>query len=151
MIKIILIKKINNLGNIGNIVLVKNGYAMNFLLPNNFAIIATKNNINNINNKINEVNLSIEYKNKYIKEIKDKIIKLSLNDLTIYMKLIDEKKIFGSINKIDIIKILNNKDIKINKNQIILNKPIKIVGEHLIKIKIHNSILELNINILGNN
>ncbi len=136
MIKIIILKK-NNLGNFGDIVNVKLGYARNYLIPYNKAIYATKININKINKK--KIFLSEFKKNKEIKYdyIYKKISLLS--PLRLYYRCSKNGKLFNSLKSIDIYKILLSK-VKYNfsKKSIVLpNGPIKKIGSHKINIVLY--------------
>lgn len=131
--KIILLKKIQNLGNIGEIVDVKNGFAKNYLLPLNKALIVNKENILNFSIKEKEINTRL--KSKLEKENKKNN---HLDELSIIIPVEADKngKIYGSINKKNITKILNKMNYKINTNQIKNKLFIKKIGNYEIEIEL---------------
>ncbi|WGH24693.1 MAG: 50S ribosomal protein L9 [Candidatus Shikimatogenerans bostrichidophilus] len=117
MIKIILKKKINNLGNKYDLIKVKSGYALNYLIPQKFAIIATKSQIkiNNeiLKNIINKDKLLINKYNNYINYLKKKKIKFNLKITDTIFLIITKKIILDKIKKFKI--IIKTKDISLNK------------------------------------
>ncbi|WGH25431.1 MAG: 50S ribosomal protein L9 [Candidatus Shikimatogenerans bostrichidophilus] len=147
MIKIILKKNIENLGYKYDVLYVKSGYALNYLIPNQYAIIATKSEekINNelLKQKKEKFNLLINQYKKYIKLIKN-------INITFSIKKKNTDKIFGSITKKEIKKKLEDYKIFIPKNKIyIKNKIIKHPGKYKIKIKLFKELETfLNITIL---
>ncbi len=148
MIKIIIIKK-NSLGKIGNILNVKLGYARNYLIPYNFALYATKNNIN----KFNRINLIKDIKDKNKKKKLHIIYKniILLSPIKLYYKCSKNGKLFDSLNSNDISNIISKKlNYKLSKKSIILlNGPIKFIGKHLINISLNKKKIDFYINIIA--
>ncbi|WP_367670531.1 50S ribosomal protein L9 [Sodalis-like secondary symbiont of Drepanosiphum platanoidis] len=136
---VFLIKKILNLGNIGDKINVKNGYARNFLIPKEKAILVTKENIEYFKKKQLQEKLKIK-KIKKIAQIKaDKINKLS--NIIIYAKSGEKGKIFGSIGYKEILKEIKLMGINLIKKEIKLpNGPLKNIGDYKIYIKLYNKI-----------
>lgn len=146
-IQIILKKDHLNLGEIGKITSISRGYALNYLIPNDIAEIATKN-------KIKHITMFKQIKNKEIKnsEIISKALQKNLeilNKISIRKKIGKKNNIFGSINEKDIKnKILKYIGIKIDKKQIIINN-IKKIGIFNIEINISNNIkCNIQVNII---
>lgn len=129
--KIILLKKIKNL-EIGTITTVKNGYAKNFLIPSQIAIIANKKNIEKIE-KIEKTTLNIEKKSKYLSQ---KDLK-KINEINIIIPAIvqNNDKIYGSINKQRLFNIFKYLDIKINIKNLITPLLIKTTGDYKLEFK----------------
>ncbi|MDH3004889.1 MAG: 50S ribosomal protein L9 [Candidatus Shikimatogenerans sp. JK-2022] len=144
MIEIILKKNKKKLGKKYNIIKVKSGYALNYLIPKNYAIIATKDEIKKNNEKIKIINRKKKEKIKKYKKYINLIKKLNLK---FYLK---KKK---GINKKKIIKYLKNKKILIKKKNIFLKeKNILIPGEYKIKIFFSEGLETfLKINLLSSN
>ncbi|MCV2508626.1 MAG: 50S ribosomal protein L9 [Candidatus Lightella neohaematopini] len=118
---VILLCKINKLGNVGDKVAVKDGYARNFLLPNKKALVANKDNLLFFNNK--KIQLEKELAD-YEYKITDKVNKIKeLNNITILAKVGKNNKIFGSINSNHIVKYMKNHGIYLKNKEI--NLPIK--------------------------
>lgn len=135
MIKIILLEKVLGIGILGDIVSVKSGYARNFLIPNGKAIPATDINIKYFSDIKNKIKLEIEQKYKFSKD-RAKVID-DLKSIQIKGKVTKKGKLFGSINKSDIISYFNNIGIKLYRNEIILDKLIRKIGNYNLIIKLH--------------
>ncbi|MCM8764892.1 MAG: 50S ribosomal protein L9 [Candidatus Omnitrophica bacterium] len=131
--KIILIKDVKNLGNEGEIVEVKNGYARNYLIPRGFAIEASKENLK----KIEEIKrVAAVRKEKLLKEAESLQKHLNRISVTIEANAGEEEKLFGSITPDDIVSSLKiQHDIQIDKHQIKIEEPIKKLG--IYKIPVH--------------
>jgi large subunit ribosomal protein L9 len=134
-VKVILIKNVKKLGSEGDIVNVADGYARNYLFPKGLAEEATKTNIK----KLKEYKKKEEKKAKNEKNDAEKLAqKLKEDKINITAKAGEKGKLFGSITNKDIAEIVEEKKkIKIDKRKIQLDDPIKDVGEHNIKIKLH--------------
>ncbi|CAA3710215.1 LSU ribosomal protein L9P [Candidatus Portiera aleyrodidarum] len=128
--KVIVIEKNSNSGKQGEIINVKNGYARNYLRRKGLAIISNKKNIEFLNEK--RKYFLKEYK-KYINQIKNKLKNVKIE---IFCKTGPAGKLFGTIGRRYLSQILKeNYGIKINKNQININKNIiKKNGEYKIKL-----------------
>ncbi|AAO27211.1 50S ribosomal protein L9 [Buchnera aphidicola str. Bp (Baizongia pistaciae)] len=146
--QIILLEKLDNLGNKGDILFVKSGYARNFLIPYGKAIFATKDNIKF------EINKKEELERELIKKIsiaKTKCEKIkNIKSIVIPAQVGIEGKLFGSVGSRDIAKKLSElSNIKIKKHEIyFLNGALKHVGQHKVIFKPHHSVsitVEINI------
>ncbi|WDR80371.1 50S ribosomal protein L9 [Candidatus Purcelliella pentastirinorum] len=139
MIKIILLEKVLGLGVLGNVVHVKSGYARNFLIPFGKAIIATDINIKHYKNI--KYQMQLEYKEKYdfAKQRAKDII--SLNPIIIKRRFTKNGKLFGSVNKSDLINYFNNMGVKIYRNEIIFDHLIRKSGEYNVSIKLNAEIV----------
>ena len=131
---IILLEKIKKLGNIGDEVTVKSGYARNFLVPNNKALYATVENRKYFEEKKNEINSNNE---KLIKKAEEKQKKLSEQEVILIRAASDTGQLFGSVSTKDIVNSLAEKNISILKNEIDLNKSIKYLTFEKITINLH--------------
>ena len=129
--KVILTTNIKKLGKIGDLVTVKDGYARNYLLPNNMALRNNKKNseyYEKIKNKMEE-NEKLRFNEA--NELIDKISNIKI----IFKKEADEKQqLYGSITKKEILDFLNEANVKIKSDDLIIKSPIKSIGEHLIEI-----------------
>ncbi len=135
--KVILRKDFEQLGKIGDLVEVKNGYARNFLLPRQIAYVATKGNIRALEEE------KQQYAKKEIKQLnaaKTLAEELSNVSITIPVKVGEEDKIFGSVTTQMIADALKEKNYDIDKRKIILEEPIKALGIYEVNIKLHNDV-----------
>lgn len=136
--KVILTQYQEKLGDVGDLIDVKAGYANNYLIPQNIALIATKGNINQMK-LVKKSALKVEAKN--IEEA-DSIVK-SLGDLTLkfIVKTGEEGKLYGSITNKDLAeKIMKDKSIEVDRKKIDLREHIKVLGEYDVDIKLYKEI-----------
>lgn len=142
--KIILLSKINNLGNFGDIIETKSGYARNYLIPNKKAIMASKKNIEYYEKEKNEI---LENNKIKLQEIEAKITKLQNINLVIHAKVSKKNKLYGSIKLNDIVKKINDLGINIKQKELkLITNNIKNVGNHIITLLLNNT-KEFSINI----
>ena len=136
--EIILLTNINNLGESGDIVSVKSGFARNKLIPQGLALRASKKNIAIASERKKSLAAKIDRENQSMKILADRLGK---TEITIEVKVGDEEKMFGSIKNKDIQKELIDKGFEdVKKNQIIIEEPIKALGIYHIKIKVSKDI-----------
>ena len=136
--KVILRKNFDQLGKIGDLVEVKNGYARNFLLPRQIAYIATKGNIRALEEE------KLQVAKKEVKELDAaKILATELENvsITIPVKVGEEDKIFGSVTSQNISDALKEKSYDIDKRKIDLEEPIKALGIYSVNIKLHQEVI----------
>lgn len=135
--EVILLENVEQLGHTGDIVKVKDGYARNFLVPRNFAVVCTKQNRKLIEEKKKYLALKKEKeKAKYIK-IAEKIASISC---TIPVKTGEEDKLFGSVTNADIQKALAGEGIDLDKRRILLPEPIKTLGVYNVPIELYSNV-----------
>ena len=141
--KVILLKDFPKLGKAGDIVNVKDGYAINYLIPQEIAIPATPKNLKMIE-KIKEFNRSKAEKEK-IRALKLKEKLEEIGELEFKRKAGEGGKLFGAVSSIDVLNELKNKNIELKKGMIIM-EALKELGEYSIRIKLHPEI-ECNLKI----
>ena len=136
--EIILLTDINNLGESGDIISVKPGFARNKLIPQGLALRASKKNIAIASERKKSLAAKMDRENQSMKILADRLGK---TEITIEVKVGDEEKMFGSIKNKDIQKELIGKGFDdVKKNQIIIKEPIKALGIYHIKIKVSKDI-----------
>ena len=135
--KIILLKHVEGLGVPFSVVDVKDGYARNYLLPRNLAVIATAANMRGIESNKQRFSKTMSRMKKIGVELADK-----LNNTTIktHIKTAMDGKSFGSITTHDLADLLQNEGIDIDKKSIILDDPIKHPGVYDIKVHLAEKI-----------
>ena len=141
--QIILLENIKNLGNIGDVLNVKRGYARNYLIKNNKALYASEKNINEVNKKKTELNK----KDLEVKKDAKKLFNLLNNKTFKVKKLVTENnELYGSVKPTEISKIIFEKEnIKIKPSQMDLETGIKTAGMFKVNINLH---VEIQANIL---
>ena len=135
-VKVLLSQKVENLGDIGEIVSVRAGYARNYLLPKGVASLPTVGELKRLEKK--RASLEAEYqKEKTEAETLAKKIE-EIGDIEIFTKAGEAGKLFGSITAKEIVeKIEDESGIKVPRKQLLLRRSITELGEHEIKIKVH--------------
>ena len=132
--KVILMKDVDRLGKAGQVVSVANGYARNFLIPNNRAKVATPGNM-----KILEVLKKKESaeETKRVEAARALANRISNLSLTISVQAGEEEKLFGSVTGDIIADALKEEGIEIDKKDITLDEPIKKLGVYQVAVKVH--------------
>ena len=131
---IILLEKIKKLGDIGDEVKVKSGYARNFLVPNKKALYATSENRKYFEEKKTDIK---SQNDKLIKDANEKLKKISGQEVILIRAASDSGQLFGSVSTKDIVNSLAEKKISILKNEIDLNKSIKNLTYENVTINLH--------------
>jgi len=129
--KVILKEDVHNLGQRGDVIEVKAGYARNYLMPKKLAILFTLKQ----KKSFDELSRIEKRKIERQKDSLESVLK-QLKDLNLSLKMKSEegKKLFGSVTKIDIVNLLEKNGINIDKKYISLSSPIKTLGEHKIDV-----------------
>jgi large subunit ribosomal protein L9 len=144
--KVILKTDVKDLGHVGEVVNVKDGFARNFLVPQGLAVEASTKNV-----KV------FEHEKKKIHEMARKVKsgaaglaeKISAAKITIKAKAGEEDKLFGSVTSMDIADALKAEGIEIDKKKIQLDEPIKRIGEYTVAIKLHSEVsAQLNVQVV---
>ena len=131
--EVILLKEHDSLGEIGDIVNVKPGYARNFLFPNGIAVRSSKRNIALAEEQKKTLQKRLDRASKVNQEL---IAQLAKVEVSIEVEVGEEDKMFGSVTNLDIHKTLTEKDVKIDRQSILLDQPIKTLGVHNVPIKL---------------
>ena len=137
-LKILLLKAINDLGNEGDQVEVRAGYARNYLFREKIAIPINRSNKKQIQALIR---MRKEREAKDLINAEEASKKLKNISIAIAVKTGSRGKMFGAIMAIDIVRRLYKENIKLEKKKIILSAPIKTLGKHLVRIKLHKTII----------
>lgn len=129
--KVILKEDVQNLGQQGDVVEVKSGYARNYLMPQKLAILFTKQQ----KKSVDEAQRVEERKLEREKDQLESVLK-QVEDLSLSLKMQSEEdsKLFGSVTKLDIVKLLEENGVTIDKKYVDLSSPIKTLGEHKVNI-----------------
>ena len=132
--EVILLERVEKLGQIGDIVNVKNGFARNYLLPNKKALRA-----NESNKKVFEANRArIEAENATKRSDAEKASKgVEGKTIQLIRQASNVGALYGSVSARDIVDGLEAQGAKVSKSQVVLDRPIKAIGMHEVKIALH--------------
>ena len=132
--EVILLERIEKLGAIGDVVKVKNGYARNFLLPRGKALRA-----NESNRKVFEANREkIEAQNAERRSAAEKAAKgVDGKTVQLIRQASNTGQLYGSVSARDIVEALEGEGAKVTKSQVVLDRPIKNIGVHDVKVALH--------------
>jgi large subunit ribosomal protein L9 len=136
--QVILQEDIDKLGNAGDIVVVKAGYARNFLLPKNKAVLADTKNVKQLEHQKKVVATKQLKVKRAAEEIATKLKDVSI---TIAREVGEEEKIFGSVTTKDIHDALRNEGHIVDRYSIKLDEPIKQLGIFDVSVKLHSEVM----------
>ncbi len=142
---IILLERIEKLGQIGDLVTVKSGYARNFLLPQGKAVFASKDNIKIFENKKSKLEAENITRKKEAESLSNSI---SFKEIVVIRAASESGQLYGSVSSKDIAKEVTKLGLSINKSQVVLNKTLKTLAYEDVSIKLHPEVfvkLKLNI------
>ena len=135
--KIVLLESVRGLGDPGDIVNVKSGYARNYLIPKDIAVYATKNNISKIENRIAKAKQVELERVEKLKSVSEKLDKLTLK---FELKAGEEDKLFGSVTTQMISDSLSDNGYQIERKDIMIDEPIKALGNYYVTIYLHKDV-----------
>ena len=136
--EVILLKDMENLGKVGDIVKVKDGYARNYLIPSGIALPATRSNVARVKNELQSLKKKAE---RQLAKFKEMAEKLNTTRITIEHEAGEEGKLFGSVTTSQIEKALHDAGFEdIEKRQIILEKPIRETGTYEVRIHLFKDV-----------
>jgi large subunit ribosomal protein L9 len=136
-VEVILTEDISTLGNAGEVVRVRPGYARNYLLPQRKAMLATKGRVRELEHKRRVIEEKIR------KEIGGHELvakRLEQTELEFQVLAGEEGKLFGSITNADIAGRLGEQGIKLDRRKLELSEPIKQLGEYKVTLKLHREV-----------
>jgi large subunit ribosomal protein L9 len=145
--QVILREDVEKLGKIGDLVKVADGYARNFLVPGKKAIEATPKNLNAMNHAKKMVSDRLRKLKKEAAADADVIKNLSI---TIKAKVGEEGKLFGSVTSMDIVEAMKAQGVVIDKRKLVLDEPIKRLGDFTITVKLHSDVTaDFKVSVVG--
>jgi large subunit ribosomal protein L9 len=146
--QVILLEKVPNLGNLGEVVKVKDGFARNFLIPTRAARRATPAAIKEFEDKRAELEKAAADKLASAQALGEK---MSGRTVHITQKAGVDGRLFGSVTNADVADALNRIDFKVQKSQVRMpNGPLKSVGEHTVTVAPHGDVVvEVKVVVLG--
>jgi large subunit ribosomal protein L9 len=144
---VILLEKVINLGNLGDQVKVKSGYARNFLLPKGKAVMATKDNIAKFEERRAELEAKAAEQLAAAQARAEKLA--ALGAITITARAGDEGKLFGSVTAADIADAISAGGVDVAKSEVKMPEgPIRATGEFEMMVQLHNDVAQsVNVNV----
>jgi large subunit ribosomal protein L9 len=141
---VILLERVARLGQMGEVVRVKDGFARNFLLPRGKALRATADNRTRFETMKGELEARSETAKAEASTVAEK---LNGKSFTVLRQASEAGQLFGSVSPRDLIGLIGGAGYAVNRSQIALNTPIKTIGQHTVPIALHPEI-ETNITII---
>lgn len=132
--KLILSQNVENLGRIGDLVKVKNGYARNFLIPRGLGLVANEGNQSALNHQLR---LLDKKKALILGEAKKAASNIEKISVTVTKQVGEDEKIFGSVTTAELEELLAAEGVKVSKKDIKLSEEIKKVGVYSAEVKVH--------------
>ena len=143
--KVVLLERVENLGSIGDVVGVKDGFARNFLLPRHKALRATSANLKVFEAQKDQI-VARNAANKAAAEQAGS--ELDGTTYVIIRQAGDSGQLYGSVNARDVADAVAEAGAKVERNQIVLNTPIKTLGLHAITVRLHAEVsLTITVNV----
>jgi large subunit ribosomal protein L9 len=135
--EVILLERVAKLGQMGEVVRVKDGFARNFLLPQGKALRATKDN----RSKFESMKAQLETRNLELKGEAQKVAeKLDGKSFVVIRQAAETGHLYGSVSPRDLVAIMETGGFNVSRGQIALNTPIKTIGLHKVPIALHPEI-----------
>jgi large subunit ribosomal protein L9 len=142
--EVILLERVAKLGQIGDVVRVRDGFARNFLLPQGKALRATSEN----RTKFESMKAQIETRNLELKREADAVAgKLDGQKVVLLRQAGETGQLYGSVSSRDIAVALTEAGFSVERRQIVLNSPIKTIGLHNVPVSLHP---EVQVNVVIN-
>lgn len=132
--EVILLERVAKLGQMGEVVRVKDGFARNFLLTRGKALRATKDN----REKFEGMKADLEARNLKAKgEAEKTATRIDGRDVVVLRQASETGHLYGSVSSRDLVGIFESEGIRVTRSQILLDAPIKTIGQHKIEIAVH--------------
>ncbi len=142
--EVILLERIARLGQMGEVVRVKDGFARNFLLPHGKALRATAENRTRFETMKSELEARSLTLKSEAAQVSDK---LDGKNFTVLRQASESGQLFGSVSPRDLVGLLADDGFRLSRSQIALNAPIKTIGQHKVPIALHPEV-EVSITII---
>jgi large subunit ribosomal protein L9 len=137
-VNLILKEEVPGLGDPGELVKVKVGYARNFLLPQGKAVLATESKVKQLEHNKRLVAEKLAKELKDLEAVRDRLQSL---DLEVVAKAGEEGKLFGSVTSAQITDLLVEKGFEIDRRKVLLADPIKELGEHVVSLRLRKDVV----------
>jgi large subunit ribosomal protein L9 len=142
--EVILLERVGRLGQMGDVVRVKDGFARNFLLPRGKALRATEEN----RTRFETMKAELQARSASLKgEASQVATKLDGKSFTVLRQASEAGQLFGSVSPRDLVALISSAGFSVSRNQIALNTPIKTIGQHKVPLLLHPEV-ETSINVI---
>lgn len=135
--KVYMLKDVENIGIAGQVVKVKEGHALNYLLPRKLAVKVTAKNEAFLAEKSKRAEVTAEAIKSKMGMLAERIKNMKF---TVKKKSHDDGKLYGAVASDDIVELMKSKDVAINKKQVVFNKAVRTTGEHKVAIKLSSKL-----------
>ena len=132
--QVYLTKDVEGVGMAGSLVKVKDGYAINFLLPRKFAIKVNKDELDLYKSKSRTTTKSPEVLNTKLGMLAERIRGLHF---VVKKRVHDDGKLYGAVGADEVVTLLKSKEVAINRKQVVMGKAIRAIGEHKVGVKLN--------------
>lgn len=136
--EIILTESVEGLGNIGDLVKVKPGYARNYLVPKGLAVAASSRNLKQLEHQKRQLERKMQKLTQAAEVLKGQIEKQALE---FALRASEEGKLFGSVTSMEIEAKLAEKEIAVDRKKIQLDEPIKALGDYEVPVKLQAGVV----------
>ena len=138
LVQVILSEDVHALGDAGEIVSVKPGFARNYLVPQGKGMLATAERVHEVEHQQRVIS---EKRAKELSDLESVKAKLDSTELEIEAQAGDEGKLFGSVTAQNLAELLAEKGLDVDRRKIVLQEPIKSVGEHTVAIRLRSDVV----------
>lgn len=138
--QIILRADVDNLGRLGEVVKVKPGYGRNYLIPKGIAMPATKANMNIFERERKKLEVQMEKIRHAAQNLADR---LNESHVTIPVRVGENEKLYGSVTTTNIGDALSDMGIEVDRRKIVLDNPIRSLGDFEVEVKLHHDVKSL--------
>ena len=135
--KIILRQNVERLGQRGDIITVKDGFARNYLIPRKLALVATPGNLRTFQEEKKQLDVRENKDRRLAEQLAKKLKSVSI---TATVAVGEEDRVFGSVTAQTIAGLLKDKGYEIDKKKILLEEPIKALGVYTVSLKLHHDV-----------
>ena len=138
LVQVILSEDVHALGDAGEIVSVKPGFARNFLIPQGKGMLATAERVHQVEHQQRVISEKLAKEMSDLKSVK---ARLDGTKLEIEAQAGEEGKLFGSVTAQNLAELLAAKGLEVDRRKIVLQEPIKTIGEHTIAIRLRSDVV----------
>ena len=135
--RVYMIKDVEKVGMTGQVIKVADGYALNYLIPNKLAIKVEEESLHFYQEKMNKQKVEVQVISSKIGMLAER---LKTMHFTLKERVHDDGKLYGSVGAEEVVGLLKEKGVNINRKQIEFDKSIRSIGEHKVTIKLSSKL-----------